>query len=404
MILALALLLAPARADSPDRSRVKGSISEVDGLRVLRVWGTPREQGFAEGYLAGEDEAKLLDLYLKGQGGADAAKAYEVASFMMLSKMKILPRFKEEMEGMIEGMQARHVGVVAVLGRPLEYRDLVAVNCIPETVRMGCSSFAVWGDRTKSGDTIAGRNLDWYENPALKGSQMVVARLAGADSMSWVSVTWPGFVGCLTGMNAEGVTLAVHDAPSELATDAGNLTPRGLALREALECAHAGSAINDMTRVLRRRTSMVGSNIAVAMPFTGSGPASAVFEYDGVLDDVHGVTVRIGDAKDGGSTTCQVCTNHYRSRASPISCDRYSRLTDALDGLKHQGKPIDVPTAWTLLRDVAMSGRVVTYQSVVFEPNRRLMHVAVSADGRPAMMSKPVTLDVAELLRDTARP
>ena len=397
-IFSLAIFAAPASGDSPARSAVKGKLSDVEGLRVLRVWGSPHEQGFAEGYLLGEDGAKLLDSYLGAQGEG-AVKAYEVASVMMAGRMKILPRFKEEMEGMIEGLRAAHVGPVAVLGRPLEYRDLVAVNCIPETVRIGCSSFAAWGNRTKTGDTIAGRNLDWYANPALKSSQVIVAHLADGDCQGWVSVTWPGFLGCLTGMNADGVTVSVHDAPSQPATDPSELTPRGFALREAIEAAHATSAVNDITKVLRHRTSMVGSNIAVAMPFTGKGAASAVFEYDGVLDNVHGVTVRIGDAKDGATATCQVCTNHYRSRGAPISCDRYERLSEDLSRLNSQKQPIDVAAAWELLRDVAVSGRILTYQSVVFEPNSKLMHVAVSTDGRPAAQCKPVTLDVAALLQ-----
>jgi len=109
--------------------------------------------------------------------------------------------------------------------------------------------------------------------------------------------------------------------------------------------------------------------------------------------------VRIGDAKDGATATCQVCTNHYRSRAAPISCDRYERLSADLARLDRQKEPLDVAAAWELLRDVAVSGRIVTYQSVVFEPNRRLMHVAVSNDGRPAAQARPVTLDVAALLR-----
>src|SRR5262245_56530853 len=86
-ICCILLAVSVARADTPRRPQVKGELTEVDGLHVLRVWGTPRERGFAEGYLAGEDGAKLLHGYLQGQGKPDAATAYEAASSLMLSKM-----------------------------------------------------------------------------------------------------------------------------------------------------------------------------------------------------------------------------------------------------------------------------------------------------------------------------
>ena len=50
-----------------------------------------------------------------------------------------------------------------------------------------------------------------------------------------------------------------------------------------------------------------------------------------------------------------------------------------------------------MLGDVSMPD-TVTYHSVVFEPDKRLMHVAFTEDGKKAPACKKVTLDVAKLL------
>lgn len=98
-------------------------------------------------------------------------------------------------------------------------------------------------------------------------------------------------------------------------------------------------------------------------------------------------------------------TNHYNKRADPISCRRYSTLIVRLaliagtEGKEH----LTVKRAWNTLEHVSVEG-VITHHSVVFEPNKRLMHVAFATDGKHAPQCKFVTLDVTKLLKgvDTA--
>jgi hypothetical protein len=70
--------------------------------------------------------------------------------------------------------------------------------------------------------------------------------------------------------------------------------------------------------------------------------------------------------------------------------------------MEKSGDALDVAGAWKLLQDVAQPGSagfpILTHHSVVFEPDRRLMHVAFSTGGKAAPLSRPIDLDVAELL------
>lgn len=404
-ILVVVLPIASLAGEPPQRP-INGELRDIQGVSVLRVWGTPREQGYAQGYLLAPEGIKLLDSYLRGLGTLDAIKAYEITSFMVMQQMKIPQAYREELEGIIEGGKDRLKGELTVpsLGRAMEYRDLVAINCIPDTARMGCSSFAAWGPLTKEGHTLVGRNLDWIQYPALDGQQIVIVRIPpdGNKTLAWASIAWPCFIGCLTGMNAEGVTVSIHDAEGPTATDPSRLAPRALALREALEHAHAATALDDVARVLKSRTTAVGNNVPVAFPYDGKHPSAGVFEYDGDLDHDSGVTLRMCETKQGPFAGMMACTNHHLQRHRAVSCDRYEKIDRRLQEAAAGNRKIGVPEAWQILKSVQFTGRVLTYHSVVFEPNRMRMHVAFAVGQRPAPENPPIDLDVRSLLASPA--
>ncbi len=399
-LLLLPLLYTGAGAGEPPAAKVNGALSRIDGMPVLRVWGTPQERGYAHGFLLGKNIVSLVDAFLSSGTLGGSVEGYKNRILPMLSRMTIDPEYEAELRGLLAGVEAQAGGTVLVpcLGRTMRYDDLAAINCTADFTRMGCSSFAVWGPMTKDGYTLAGRNMDWPAVPALLGTQIIVVNVPSLDSgkLGWVSITWPGYVICTTGMNAEGVTVSMHDAGGLPPSTNNGFTPRGLALREAIESAHAATAFEDVARVLRERVCAVGNNIMVTRPRGDNVPAAAVFEYDGYLPNDKGVTIR--NARKGENFIA--CTNHYRKRAEPVSCGRYSRLSKRLERIAGAGgrKHLTQKTARTMLDRVSMEG-IITHHSVVFEPNKRLMHVAFATDGKHAPRCKFVTLDVTKLLQ-----
>ncbi|MBN2563973.1 MAG: hypothetical protein JXQ75_23910 [Phycisphaerae bacterium] len=416
------VLATVALAGQPPAKHVNGSLTEIDGVRVLRVWGTPEERGFAHGYLLGQDMVRVLDGLLASGRLGGGPSGYEEKVLPVLGLMKIQPQFEAEMRGLLAGIEAKAGGPVDVpcLGRSLRYEDVAAVNCTADFARMACSSFAAWGGLTEDGGTIGGRNMDWTVIPALQGTSIMLVEVPAADSgaIGWVSMTWPGYIVCTTGMNAEGVTVSMHDVYNPAPSVKTGFTPRGFALREAIESAHAKTAFDDVGRVLRKRVCAVGNNVAVTRPYASDTPAVAVFEYDGNLDDGKGVTVRKPKAKkhkkekgkrskgQGSRQDFLMCTNHYRERGEPTECDRYAGMNKRLRKAVKGKKPIDLEVAWEILKDVSFprgqAQQVMTYHSVVFEPNKRLMHVAFDQDRKPAPTCRKATLDVAKLLSGAA--
>jgi len=403
-IMSWALILAPflvsaATATEPSTVKVHGTVSEIEGVRVLRVWGTAQERGFAHGYLLADTTVELVEGFLANGPLGGTLERYTRQILPKLGRMKIDPRHEAEMRGILAGLEAKLGGPVKVdfLKRPLKYEDLVAINCTGDFIRSGCSSFAAWGEMTEDGHTIAGRNMDWPEFESMVKTPIIFVNTPSSefDAKGWVGITWPGFVGCLTGMNSEGVTAATHDAGGRPPSTTSGFTPYCWTFRKAIESAAADTAFEDTARVVQGEISIVGNNMMVTRPFASGQPAATVLEFDADLKNGKGLTVR--SAAEGARFV--TCTNHFRERRDPINCWRYDQLKRVLDRIaKSDGKRhITLDRAWKMLRGVSPED-TFTYHSVVFEPDKRVMHVALADLVKDAPKCKPVTLDVTKLI------
>lgn len=402
------------RAAGPDlASTDHGKIRNVNGIRVMRVTGGPRDRGHAHGYLLARDILDLIDGFLAAEKISGGPRQFEALSRNLDHIMEIPSPYLVELDGMLAGIEKRLDGETTIpkLGRKLTRNDLVAMNCIPDSIGFGCSSFAAWGKGTTDGNTIAGRNLDWHAIDSLKTSQIVVAYVpeAGSSEAAWISVTWPGMTVCLTGMNEHGVTVSMHDAFVGTTKNAVGLTPRGFALRAAIESARPEHVEADVLGVLSRLRVLVGNIVPVASPRQGDSVPSLVFEYDGARKNSRGVTVR-HPAKDDAETPdgrasaeFQVATNHFRERRKSERCGRYSQLANGLSKIDGKSE-LTIEGAWELLKRVSMGdGGLVTYHSVVFEPNAMRMHVSYSTEQESAPNGRRGTLKVDKILRRRAK-
>ena len=76
---------------------------------------------------------------------------------------------------------------------------------------LGCTSFALTDGAAEGGHSILARNFDFEAGPIFDlGKAVFLVRQQ--DRIPYASVAWPGLVGAVTGMNAEGVAIVVHGA------------------------------------------------------------------------------------------------------------------------------------------------------------------------------------------------
>lgn len=395
--------LLPAAVNAGDAPQPTGALSTVQGVRVLKLWGGARDQGYAHGYLLAPDIMALVRAAVSDPRMSSDPTAYErVVLKGFLPRMRLTGERRAELDGMFEGIVAAlgsDATRIEALGRNLSRADLEALNTAADWYRLACSSFSAWGDESVDGGMITGRNLDFHAIPALQEKHLLVAYTEVPKGRKrWVSVAWPGLIGAYTAMNEDGVTISLHDAPGHATTSRGPFAPRTLALRDAIERAAANTAVADVAEVLRGAPAICGNNVHVSAPYIGQGSPAVVLEYDGDTRRDGGVTVRTASDADRPATTQYLlCTNHYRKRAAPIPCARYAKMERALAPLAASSTKVDVADAWRIMDGVSVER---TLHTVVFIPNRRTLGVRFA---RPASAppARAVTLNLDDLL---ARP
>jgi isopenicillin-N N-acyltransferase-like protein len=130
---------------------------------------------------------------------------------------------------------------------PLEHSPLI-----------GCTTFAVDASKTADGHVLAARAFDFEAGDVFDRDKAVfLVREDGA--IPFASVAWPGYVGVVTGMNAEGVIVVVHGGRAGEPSSEG--MPVAFSLREALERARD---TDEAVAVLRAQRVMVSHIVFVA--------------------------------------------------------------------------------------------------------------------------------------------
>ncbi len=200
----LTLALAPAVAAHAETKTIArcgaGFLEDDNGYRVLHLKGTPYEMGYQQGALFRDDirenvrylfEVKGKELKVE-LGGIKLLDPKRVIAGIVAQQKKHVPgRFFEEMKGIADGS-----GV--------DEKDVIVANFIPELFH--CSGFALSGKATKNGSLYHGRILDYGCDWKLQEhAVLTVAEPVG--KIPFVNVTYAGFIGSVTGMNAEKISI-----------------------------------------------------------------------------------------------------------------------------------------------------------------------------------------------------
>jgi hypothetical protein len=364
-----------------------GSVETTRGVRVLTLSGTPRENGYARGYLLAREilDSTTAFFQIMRPKGQDYAKLAQT----ILPALTRPPHIQQELEGLVEGMRAKlgeEALQVQAIGGPLTADALWVFLTLPE---IHCSSFAAWGALTPDGGCVLGRNLDYAgKEVAAVTALLVVHHSADPKRKSWVSPSNSIMTGVTTGINEEGVFIAVHDSGQTGApVPPANL--RWFVLREFLETVSAKQDLAaQAAEFFRDNRILRGTNLLVC----GPGAKAFVVEYDGNVKLDCGVTIRQPEA---GREWIAV-TNHFRARTKPAECARYTALAETLQSMADTGKKIgDLQEAW---RVIGKAGVDSTQLTLVYRPGERKMVFSFTDGKQPAHRLKPVEFSLDELL------
>jgi len=365
-------LVTSAPRPLPEGRRPFGTFRRVHGVGVLSLRGSPYERGRAHGRLLARGVLEMVDTVCGSNLLLGRRSDYQRVILPMVARFRFTDAEEAELRGILDGVRSA-LGDKAVLeriGRPLTLDDLKAYNTAGDWYRQACSTFAAWGGRTRDGHVWVGRNFDFLPARAFLAHQMIVVHRPRAGTKAWASVSAPGMIGCITGINADGVFASVHDVFLPLRPLEQGYVPRLLVLRRLLERCTADDLQRQALPILEASTQMFDNNILLAAPVGDGTTPALVFEYNGDRRKDKGVTVRRpADNEDYYGREMIACTNHFRKRRRPTVNPlnyRYPLIGRVLKTKTDRGEKVAFDLAYRTMAAVRLP---ITVHTVIADLN-----------------------------------
>jgi len=213
----------------------KGRLEDHDGTKVLFLKGTPEEMGRQHGTLLRKQVKDLVNKMLYGIGvGSSFEKGRWFFGEIEQAQRRVMPfvdqRYLQEMDA-----------IAAATGNDKE--EIRLANFFPELFH--CSGFAVFGSATVDGRMYHGRILDYLKGVGLEPNAVVIVHQPDYGH-AWVNVSYAGFVGSVTAMNAKRISIGEMGGRGE-----GNWDGKPMAqlLREVMEKA---GALEEAVEIMRK--------------------------------------------------------------------------------------------------------------------------------------------------------
>jgi hypothetical protein len=177
--------------------------SQDHGYSVIRLWGSHYEMGFGMGAAFSEDIQTGLS-QVKSQLGS----MYSLARSTMDATIWLPAAIEDEISGIVAGVKSKSPDAV------FDALDVKVLNTFGDWAyyNKGCRSHSCWGSFVQ-GDvkTLSTRRLDYSTPFGMALHHVLAAWDPGDGSIRWVNLAWPGYVTVVTGVNAKGTLVSLHD-------------------------------------------------------------------------------------------------------------------------------------------------------------------------------------------------
>ena len=252
-------------------------------------------------------------------------------------------------------------------------------HALQNMAMVGCSSFATWNGKSQDSLLIVGRNFDFYVGDKFAENKIVLF-CNPKEGYKFMSVTWGGMIGVVSGMNMEGITVTINAAKS--AIPSGAATPISLLARKVLQYA---KNIDEAIKIIKDSKTFVSESFLIG---SANDNKAVLIEKTPNSFDVYD--------PNGNFITC---TNHYQgaelSKEIPnqvqmnqsASVYRFERLTELLSKVdKNTPKEtvsilrnkLGLHDKFIGLGNEKALNQLICHHSIVFEPQRKLVWISAS--------------------------
>lgn len=399
----------PERIQISDSSFVLGSNSlskNQQGQWELYVSGDPLEIGLITGALTQElfQHQEAIFLSKVEQLVPSKLKRSLLRKFLAWYNRKMYLNVPEEYKAEIFGLSRFASDGYNDIAKPyLRVLYLHGAHDIGHALQdlalVGCSSFAVWGNKTEDGSLLIGRNFDFYAGDDFAKNK-IISFVDPTEGHKFMSVTWGGMIGVVSGMNEHGLTVTINAGKSKIPLVAK--TPISIVTREILQYA---STLEEAIAIAKKRRVFVSESIMV-----------------GSAKDQKAIVIEVAPHNFGvydvPNSSQLICSNHFQSAAyendknnlkhqmESHSQYRYERMEELLE--THD--KITPEVAVDLLRNREGLGdtdigygnekalnQLLAHHGIVFKPEQRLVWVS----SNPYQLGEFVAYDLKKIFGDS---
>ncbi len=356
------------------------------GLFELYVEGKDFERGVINGKLTKELVQRQEDHFAAQINKMIPSAFYRqflkyfVGWFNRNLPSQVTEEYKREIYGISLSASDQYGYIGTPYQRLLNYHAAHDIgHALQSMALVGCTSFATWNGHSKDSSLIIGRNFDFWVGDKF-AEDKIVAFVKPAEGYGFMTVTWGGFIGAVSGMNEKGLTITINAAKT--AIPSGAATPVSLVAREILQYA---ANIKEAITIARRRKMFVSESFLV-----GSAADNKAVIIEKTPDSL--------DVYDPNSDHI-ICTNHFqgasllhseaneqqlKESASPY---RYQRMEELLA----EAPKNTVAQTVQILRDYRgiqnadiglgnekAVNQFIAHHSIVFEPKKGLVWVSTA--------------------------
>ena len=379
------------------------------GLWELYVSGNPLELGLKTGSLTQELFNEQEDIFIKKIDELVPSKGYQnllrkfLAWFNRKMYLNIDEQFKVELFGVSKYASPNYDYVAKPYQRVMYFHGAHDIgHALQDLALVGCSSFAAWGNQTQDGKLLIGRNFDFYAGDDFAKNK-IIAFIAPDKGHSFMSVTWGGMIGVVSGMNDQGLTVTINAGKSQFPLIAK--TPVSLVTREILQYA---ATIEEAIAIAKKSEVFVSESIFVG---SAKDKKAAIIEVSPQKFGVYEVQ----------NSNQLICANHFQSAAyqndkknqrhilESHSQYRYERMEELLQ----ESSKVDQKAVVDILRDREGLGdkkigygnekalnQLLAHHGIVFKPEDLMVWVS----SNPYQMGEFVAYDLKKIFRGGNSP
>lgn len=354
------MLTTPAPTE---RSVDHGQLRWIGGQRVAILRGTPEQIGLAHGQLLQAESQRCVDSVLYAFGTVHTIRTGRwFRHDLDAAYARLSPYIPDDHQRETQALAA---------ALKLDTQLVRSLNVFPELFH--CSGFAVFGKATADGKLYHGRVLDYMTAIGLQDAATTFI-VAVDGKIPFANVGYAGFVGSVSGMNQQAISLGEMGGRGEGQWDG---VPMATLMRRALEECSTLDQVMDLWK---------------------NSPRTCEYYY--VFAD--GKTNRAVGVAAVPESVEFIAPGQSHPRLGPgiedaVVLSAGSRLEELRKRVQERYGAIDTQVGqWLMSRPVAMSSNL---HNVLFVPQDGVLYVANADHRRPAAECAYVRLDLNELLR-----